>query len=126
MKIRYLLIALALALVLFGVAACSTGGGGGNDLATQISTGEQVYKDKCAQCHDQGVGPALTADELATHTNALDLHDYIAQNMPLDAPGSLTSEQYWDVTAYLVDHAGLMQGTAVLGADNAGSISLTK
>jgi hypothetical protein len=44
--------------------------------------------------------------------------------MPLDAPGSLSEDQYWDVTAYTMDQAGVLPADVILGSDTAGGINL--
>ncbi len=130
MKLRYLLAVSVLVLLAFGIAACAGGGGGGNDqaLQQQISTGETVYNDECASCHANGVvGPDLTATTLANFDSAQTLHEYISTKMPQTNPGSLTSEQYWAVEAYLIDRADMLGSlNNPLGADNAGTVSLSQ
>lgn len=120
---RKLFLALSLVLV-FALAACGGGGGDGATQADQVAAGAEVYTAECAECHDAGVGPQMTADVLATHGDAASLHEYISTQMPLDNPGSLTEEQYWDVTAYVMQTAGLLPADTILSADTAGEINL--
>lgn len=119
---RFPFVFVALVLVALMLAACGGGGGGGAD---QVGAGAAVYEAECAECHDQGVGPALDAATLqGSFANAQELHDYTAQNMPLDAPGSLTDEQYWNVTAYLVDDIGALPDDTTLDANTAAGVPL--
>jgi len=47
--------------------------------------------------------PALVgAGKLARFSNAFELYSYIQQNMPLFPAGSLTSEEAWSLTAYIL------------------------
>lgn len=73
------------------------------------SAGKEVYAVWCAACHgDQGqgvVGPALIgprANPAKFGPTASDLHGYIRLAMPQNAPGSLSAEQYLQVTSYLL------------------------
>jgi cytochrome c1 len=52
------------------------------------------------------------------------LHSYIAATMPWHAPGRLTSDEYWQVTAYLVEQNGVKVGNATIGEENAGAYKL--
>lgn len=47
---------------------------------------------------------------------ATTLYDYIRRAMPLAAPGSLTADQTYAVTAYLLNREGLIPATAVMDA----------
>lgn len=55
-------------------------------------------------------------------SSALALHDYIRTAMPWHAPGSLKEEEYWQLTAYLLELNGI-QGPDALDTANAASIS---
>ena len=56
--------------------------------------------------------------------NALELHDYIAKNMPWQAPGTLEPEEYWQLTAFLVRENGIDPGPLPLNADNAAQVRM--
>jgi alcohol dehydrogenase (cytochrome c) len=45
---------------------------------------------------------------------AAQLYDFLSRQMPLDAPGTLTQQQYLDVTAYILSRNGLAAGDAPL------------
>ena len=80
--------------------------------------GEQVYRTHCLSCHGAG-GRGLSADELAGAQHALTdespdktigsywpyattIFDFTRRSMPLNAPGILTENQLYAVTAYLL------------------------
>jgi len=56
--------------------------------------------------------------------NALELHDYLQATMPWQAPGTLTAEEYWQLTAYLVRANGLDPGPAPLDEQSAAKVLL--
>jgi hypothetical protein len=66
------------------------------------------------------VGPGVRA-RFAT---ALDLYNYLKSEMPFQAPGSLSDEQYWQITAFLVSANGVAVGKRPLDAQTAAQISL--
>ncbi len=66
------------------------------------------------------VSPAV----VGAFANALELHDYIAQNMPWQAPGTLEAEEYWQLTAFLVRENGIDPGPLPLNADNASQVRM--
>lgn len=78
--------------------------------------GVAVYQQHCQACHgDQGqglVGPAVIgrrASPAKFGPTAADLHGYIRSSMPQNAPGSLSAEQYLQVTTYLLVQNELVQ-----------------
>jgi hypothetical protein len=90
----------------------------------QVSRGQTVYNEYCAKCHVAGTAPQLNATNLGRYSTAQGLYNYISAAMPLDAPGSLTGDQYWDVTAHLLNSTGLLPADTELNADSAASIAL--
>src|SRR5262245_61691095 len=76
--------------------------------SAQATSGQQVYRQFCAMCHgDAGEGvddaPPLigSGNQLADYRTAARVYSFTASEMPGDEPGSLTSQQYYDVVAYL-------------------------
>jgi mono/diheme cytochrome c family protein len=54
--------------------------------------------------------PALVgAGTLGRFATAADLHAYLIRAMPFQAPGSLTPDEYWSVTAFLLRGHGLSE-----------------
>jgi cytochrome c len=67
------------------------------------------------------IGPGT----LQKFPTAANLHGYIFTAMPFWKKGSLTEEESWQVTAFLLRQNGLWQGTKDLNETNAGSVKLT-
>ncbi len=55
---------------------------------------------------------------------ALELHDYIKAEMPWQNKGSLTNEEYWQVTAYVLQMNGIDSGRQILDEQTADQIIL--
>jgi S-disulfanyl-L-cysteine oxidoreductase SoxD len=98
-----------------------------------VAAGVQVYAAKCAVCHGsrgegvQGMGDRLVGTEPVDSTGwnrtignywpyATTVFDYIRRAMPLDRPGSLTADEVYAVTAYLLHLNDIIAGDAVLDA----------
>src|SRR5229473_1451646 len=88
-----------------GVQAASIGG----YTRAQASHGATVYTQYCTQCHGANLqgesGPALSGQVLRSAYGggtAAQLYDFISRQMPQNNPGSLSQEQYLDVTAYVL------------------------
>jgi len=79
--------------------------------AAQAMRGQMVYTDNCSTCHgdklmgtDTG-GPTLTGKDFVADFkdgSVAALLKKISMDMPSNAPGTLTPEQYADVTAYVL------------------------
>lgn len=75
----------------------------------QVDWGATVYRLECARCHEPGrVAPVLTQEHLVRYHDAQQLFAYIRKAMPLDKPGALPEQDYWDVTAYVLKQANLL------------------
>ena len=104
--------------------------------ASQAQSGQQVYSSNCQGCHGQnlggGSGPALHGSSFLNKYGGQpisNLETYIAHNMPLGQAGSLSQQQYLDVTAYILSQNGFQpngnalteqNASAKLGSGNAG------
>jgi S-disulfanyl-L-cysteine oxidoreductase SoxD len=104
----------------------------------QLARGEAVYAARCASCHGaslQGylIGPRLDRQQLvhasggtSSHPGtAATLYSTIAQEMPYADPGSLTSLEYYDVTAYVLTRNGMLPAATLLGPTTAAGIAVT-
>lgn len=68
--------------------------------------------------------PALVgANALTRFANAQALYDFIRARMPYQAPGSLTTKEYWQLVAFLLQRRGVHVGQ--IDEQNAASIALT-
>lgn len=97
-----------------------------------VREGEAIYEAKCAACHGQN-GQGQPMDRLAggqgTLTSsapvktigsywpyATTLFDYVRRAMPLDRPQSLSSNEIYALTAYLLHLNNIVGANAVMDA----------
>jgi cytochrome c5 len=106
-----------------------------------VEDGEMMYEEKCASCHGsfgEGVGryPVLSGGE-GTLTEerpektvgsywpyASTLWDYIHRAMPFPQPQSMTDEEVYAITAYVLYLNDLVEDDFVLTADNLASVEM--
>jgi cytochrome c5 len=106
-----------------------------------VEDGEMMYEEKCASCHGsfgEGVGryPILSGGE-GTLTEdrpektvgsywpyASTLWDYIHRAMPFPQPQSLSDEEVYAITAYVLYLNDLVEDDFVLTADNLASLEM--
>jgi mono/diheme cytochrome c family protein len=97
-----------------------------------VSAGAMVYSQKCQSCHgaqgsgkpqDQltgGVGTIASGKAVKTPVSywpaATTMFDYIRRAMPITAPQSLTNDEVYAVTAYLLSVDGIVPKDATLDA----------
>jgi S-disulfanyl-L-cysteine oxidoreductase SoxD len=98
-----------------------------------VTAGVHVYAAKCASCHGhrgegvQGMGDRLVGTEPIDSTGwnrtignywpyATTVFDYIRRAMPFDRPGSLTADEAYALTAYLLHLNEIIPADAVLDA----------
>jgi mono/diheme cytochrome c family protein len=92
----------------------------------QAKRGEKVFTDTCATCHgpklmgtDTG-GPPLTGPDFVNGWKDMSLGallNKINMDMPSNAPGTLTPEQYADVLSYVLSVNKYPKGQAELPKD---------
>jgi mono/diheme cytochrome c family protein len=94
----------------------------------QAALGGKAYEAKCMQCHgaqlEGGVGPALRGPNLVrlakkTKLTVGDFFQFMALQMPLDAPGSLPKNQYAAIMASILARNGYPAGPKPLTYDAA-------
>jgi len=106
-----------------------------------VEDGEMMYEEKCASCHGsfgEGVGryPVLSGGE-GTLTDerpektvgsywpyASTLWDYIHRAMPFTQPQSMTDDEVYAITAYVLYLNDLVEDDFVLTADNLASVEM--
>src|ERR1700686_3440239 len=115
----------------------------GNNLPTgsgSVSHGHEVFDQQCAACHggkgEGGVGDRLVGGQgtLATPKPgrtvgsywpyASPLFDYIRRAMPQNAPQSLSNEDVYAVSAYILNLNGLLAADATLDARTLAAIKM--
>ena len=98
------------------------------------TAGVMVYEQKCASCHAAGgqgkpadalvggIGSLGTAKPVKTVGSfwpyATTLFDYIRRTMPLNAPMTLTDDEAYAVTAYVLTINGIISTDVILDADS--------
>lgn len=85
--------------------------------AEQADRGQRVFTTVCSVCHGRNefTGPIFSLTwrvEPVGH-----LFEHISTTMPQDAPGSLTSEQYASIVAYMLRLNGRQPGDVELPTD---------
>ncbi|HEV7442810.1 MAG TPA: PQQ-binding-like beta-propeller repeat protein, partial [Steroidobacteraceae bacterium] len=114
------LVLLTIAVLAVSSAGAKTKSGGGYTSA-QASSGATVYAQDCSQCHGASLqgdsGPPLTGQTFHQAYGvgtAAQLYDFISRQMPQNQPGSLSQQQYLDVTAYVLSRNGVASGKTPL------------
>jgi mono/diheme cytochrome c family protein len=96
----------------------------------QVTAGMQAYDSNCARCHGanlvDGFAPKLSKPTLAKYGTAQELFDYLRQSMPKDNPGSLSEQEYYDVTSYLLFKQDLLEADQVVTSETASGITLSE
>jgi cytochrome c len=121
----------------------AAGSTGGDDGEAQASRGAKLYSEHCATCHggsgEGGKGPTLVGKDgkdalpldprpdqklrKAQFHTALDVGQWVAQNMPPNGP-KLTEKEYWDILAFDLKANGVPVAGKHIDASTAGSIKL--
>jgi cytochrome c5 len=106
-----------------------------------VEDGEMMYEEKCASCHGsfgEGVGryPVLSGGEGSLTEERPDktvgsywpyastLWDYIHRAMPFPQPQSLTDDEVYAITAYVLYLNDLVEDDFVLSADTLASVEM--
>jgi mono/diheme cytochrome c family protein len=101
------------------------------------SQGRTIYAEKCAACHGEklegvretgapaligGRGTLVTAKPFKTVESywpyATTVFDYVRRAMPFNAPGSLTDDEVYAVTAYLLASGKIISDSQVMDASS--------
>jgi alcohol dehydrogenase (cytochrome c) len=98
----------------------------------QARSGATIYSASCQQCHGVNLqgqsAPALTGQTFRNYVGkagtAASLFDFISRQMPADHPGSLTQQQYLDVTAFILSRNGYPAGRDPLTKANLAQVQL--
>jgi S-disulfanyl-L-cysteine oxidoreductase SoxD len=107
-----------------------------------VLEGKSVYQQQCAACHGEklqgGIGDRLVGGRGSLVNDdpkkspvktvesywpyATTLFDYIKRAMPMTAPGSLTDDQVYALSAYILATAGIVSDDAIMSADTLASV----
>lgn len=92
------------------------------------SQGQVLYQARCAACHGEagqggpggrlvGRGPAWPDKTIGQYwPHATTVFDYVRRAMPPDRPGSLTDDQAYALTAYLLHANGVIAADEVMSS----------
>ncbi len=86
----------------------------------QAERGADVFSASCSSCHgSDGMGDPPLADGAIAQSfeTVWDLFDYTSSEMPQDSPGSLSEDEYVDVTAHMLQLNDFPAGDDELEAD---------
>lgn len=105
-----------------------------------VAQGAMVFNQQCAACHGPsgkggpmqqltgGVGSLTSAKPVKTVNSywpyATTVFDYVRRAMPLNAPRSLSDDQVYAVTAYLLSVDGIVPKNAVLDAKSLPAVKM--
>jgi cytochrome c len=108
-----------------------------------VAEGEKIFAETCSGCHLEGgtkpfaagldvlvggQGSLNTSKPLKTigsyWPTATTLFDYIRRAMPFTAPQSLSNDQVYALTAYLLNRNGVLPADAVLDAASLAAVQL--
>jgi mono/diheme cytochrome c family protein len=91
--------------------------------SAQVNSGNKYFEATCSPCHgtqlEGGAGPALTGPAFKTLSTKVkasvgDIFTYMSTNMPLNAPASLTHDQYVSIMAFILSKNGYHAGSTPL------------
>ena len=109
-----------------------------------VAEGNVLYQQQCASCHGENLqggigdrliggrgtlvndnpakGPVKTVESYWPY--ATTLFDYIKRSMPLTAPDSLSNDQVYALTAYVLAQAGVVPEDAVMNAQTLAKVQM--
>ena len=102
-----------------------------------VLEGKSVYQQQCAACHGErlqggtadrligGRGTLVNDDPAKAPVKTVEsywpyattLFDYIKRAMPMNAPGSLSDDQVYALTAYILSQAKIVSDDAIMNAE---------
>ena len=106
-----------------------------------VAEGTKVYEEKCIACHGAegkggavygtmvgGIGSFKGSPRVLTpgsmYPYAPILFDYIRRSMPMDRPQTLTADEVYAVSAYLLNLNGLVPANAVMDAQSLAKVQM--
>jgi cytochrome c len=123
-----------------GTSDVSPGGDNAPPGSGSVAQGQRVYAADCAMCHGAngqggpmdrlvgGIGTLNTKKPVKTVGSywpyATTVFDYVRRAMPFNRPGTLTNDQVYAVTAYLLHLNGIVGPIAVMDAKTLLSVKM--
>ncbi len=91
-----------------------------NQTSAQLASGASLAAANCT-CHSV----AYTVKTLSKYSTGQGLFDKVSKTMPKGNPGSLSTQQYYDVVAYILSQTGLLKAGQVVDAQALGEIKIS-
>src|SRR3954467_2246535 len=85
--------------------------------AEQATRGQDLYAGMCKSCHTTASHTGVAFQKSWDGRSLSDLFGYISTKMPKNEPGSLASEEYVDLLAYLLKLNQMPSGAVELPPD---------
>jgi cytochrome c len=89
--------------------------------------GADIFAQKCAYCHgpsgEEGPGPSMSKDANIV-PEATTLWDFINRAMPMDKEGSLTPNEVYALTAWILCHNHIIPENAVMDATSLPAVEM--
>lgn len=109
-----------------------------------VEQGKVIYQAQCLACHGEqlqgglgdrligGRGTLVNSDPTKAPVKTVEsywpyattLFDYVKRAMPMVTPGSLTDDEVYAVTAYVLSQAKIVPPDAVLGKDSLAQVQM--
>jgi cytochrome c len=129
------------ALVLWNIDIRTQDGQGLPPGSGNAVVGEKIYNEKCSSCHGAdakggpmygtmvgGIGSFKTNTRVLTpgsmYPYAPILFDYVRRAMPMNAPQSLTNDEVYALSAYILNLNGLVDKTAVMNSKTLAAVQM--
>jgi cytochrome c len=113
--------------------------------AEQVAQGQKLYGEHCADCHgasgegakapavvglDKGALPLDPPPKAEVRKSEFktvaDIAAFVGKNMPADAPGTLTAEQYYSILAFDLKANGIDLGAKKLDGELAPTLTVPR
>lgn len=109
-----------------------------------VAQGKAIYQAQCVACHGEqlqgglgdrligGRGTLVNSDPSKAPVKTVEsywpyattLFDYVKRAMPMVTPGSLSNDEVYAVTAYVLSQARIVASDAVLGKDSLAQVQM--
>lgn len=99
----------------------------------QAAEGAGLYSAHCSECHGANLagqagpalaGPAFKSSLQFSKMTAAQLFDFVSQQMPANAPGSLSKTDYLNLIAYILHKNGYPAGNKPLSPKRVAKLKL--
>lgn len=123
MKVWRFVAGIGLASLVAGGALAQGSPGGERSVMSGVFTVEQVAKGRaghrvfCLECHGAEAYTGEPFETMWLGRTVFDFFDALRTTMPNDEPGKLTTEEYVDVIAYILNLNGYPPGAQALSYD---------